>query len=116
MGGEAVNKGKHARLRSCAGTARRRPKAFAGLAVGAVAVMVLGANFVISAQGAGAATAAQAAPSGLSVTDLATGATAAGLASSLTGSGVTISNVTFTGSTRAAGSFTSGDNSIVGFG
>jgi hypothetical protein len=134
MKGKSVTRGKHARLRVLGGTARRRPKAFAALAVGTVAGMVLGANFVISAQGAGASSvprtvrahatpraqahpaAALAPAAGLTVTDLATGATAAGLASSLTGSGVTVSNVTYTGSPRAGGSFTSGDDSIVGFG
>lgn len=56
MKGKAVSSGKHARLQALSGAARRRPKAFAGLTVAAVAGIVLGANFVISAAGAGAAT------------------------------------------------------------
>lgn len=53
--------------------------------------------------------------SGVTVTDLNNGATASGLAQSLVGGGVSISNVTYTGDNRAAGSFTGGASSI-GFG
>ena len=50
--------------------------------------------------------------SGVTVTDLNNGATPAGLAESLAGGGVTISNVTYTGADRAAGTFTDGAGSI----
>jgi hypothetical protein len=50
--------------------------------------------------------------SGVTVTDLNNGATANALAQSLVGGGVTISNVTYTGDNRAAGSFTGGASSI----
>jgi hypothetical protein len=53
--------------------------------------------------------------SGVAVTDLAKGATATQLAQSLAGDGVSISNVTYTGDPRAAGTFTGGAGSI-GFG
>ncbi len=46
------------------------------------------------------------------VTDLSNGATPAGLAESLAGGGVSISNVTYIGNSRAAGEFTSGADSI----
>ena len=51
---------------------------------------------------------------GLVVNDLNSGATVQGLAQSLAGSGVAISNVTYTGSNNAAGTF-SGGMGIVGF-
>ena len=50
--------------------------------------------------------------SGVTVTDLDSGTTATQLAQSLAGTGVTISNVTYTGANRAAGSFTGGTASI----
>jgi Divergent InlB B-repeat domain len=50
--------------------------------------------------------------SGVTVSDLDNGATAGGLASALTGGGVTVSNVTYTGASRAAGTFTGGAGSI----
>ena len=50
--------------------------------------------------------------SGVTVSDLDNGATAGGLATSLTGGGVTVSNVTYTGASRAAGTFTNGAGSI----
>ena len=50
--------------------------------------------------------------SGVTVADLAHGATAGGLANALTGGGVTVSNVTYTGALRAAGTFTTGTSSI----
>src|SRR5262245_21548426 len=50
----------------------------------------------------------------LSISDMNHGATAAALANMLVGSGVTISNVTYTGDPRAAGSF-SGGTGIIGF-
>jgi hypothetical protein len=49
---------------------------------------------------------------GAAVTDLNSGTTAGALAQSLAGSGVSISNVTYTGNFRAAGSFTGGAGSI----
>jgi Bacterial Ig-like domain (group 3) len=53
---------------------------------------------------------------GLVVQDLDHGATAQQLAQSLVGGGVTISNVTYTGSNNAAGAFTdTGPGSVVGF-
>lgn len=55
---------------------------------------------------------ATAGASGVSVIDTASGSTPTGLAESLVGGGVSISNVTFTGSTRSAGSFTGGASSI----
>ena len=51
---------------------------------------------------------------GLVVTDLNNGATPADLVNELVGTGVTISNVTYSGSMRAAGRFTGG-TTIVGF-
>lgn len=51
---------------------------------------------------------------GVVVTDLSHGVTPADLANSLVGSAVTISNITYTGSPRAAGTFSGGLN-IVGF-
>jgi List-Bact-rpt repeat protein len=50
--------------------------------------------------------------SGVAVADLAHGATAGGLASAMTGGGVTVSNVTFTGDSRSAGTFTTGASSV----
>jgi hypothetical protein len=50
--------------------------------------------------------------SGVSVTDLTNSVTATQLAQSLAGGGVAISNVTYTGDNRAAGSFTAGTASI----
>ena len=50
--------------------------------------------------------------SGVTVTDLNNGATPTGLAESLAGAGVEVSNVTYTGDNRAAGSFTGGASSI----
>jgi hypothetical protein len=50
--------------------------------------------------------------SGVSVTDLTNSVTATQLAQSLAGGGVAISNVAYTGDSRAAGSFTSGTTSI----
>jgi len=48
----------------------------------------------------------------VTVKDLNNGPTAAGLAESLAGSGVAVSNVVYTGSNRAAGTFTNGKESI----
>jgi hypothetical protein len=56
--------------------------------------------------------AASAEASGVTVTDLDSGSTAAQIAQSLAGPGVTISNVTYTGANRAAGSFVGGTGSI----
>jgi uncharacterized repeat protein (TIGR02543 family) len=56
--------------------------------------------------------AASAQASGVTVTDLATGGSATTLAQSLAGGGVTVSNATFTGSTRAGGSFTGGTGNV----
>jgi hypothetical protein len=67
-------------------------------------VVVLATFFLIAAPSASA--------SGVTVSDLDNGATAQTLASSLTGGGVAVSNVTYTGSNRAAGSFTGGTSSI----
>ncbi|MFN0072029.1 MAG: choice-of-anchor L domain-containing protein [Chloroflexota bacterium] len=55
--------------------------------------------------------------SGLSVQDIAGGQTASALVSCLLAatSGVTVSNVSYTGASRAAGSFSSGTQSIIGF-
>ena len=50
--------------------------------------------------------------SGVTVTDLTNGVTATQLAQSLAGSGVSISNVTYTGDNRAAGSFTGGAGNV----
>jgi hypothetical protein len=50
--------------------------------------------------------------SGVTVSDLNNGATTNGLAQSLAGGGVSISNVTYTGDNRAAGTFTAGMSSI----
>jgi hypothetical protein len=52
--------------------------------------------------------------SGLSVTDMNKGVSSSDLANALVGSGVTVSNVTYTGDNRAAGTFTGGSG-IVGF-
>src|SRR5690348_15320034 len=68
------------------------------------AVLVTTAVFALAAPAAHA--------TGVTVSDLDNGATAGGLASSLTGGGVTVSNVTYTGSSRAAGTFTNGASSI----
>jgi hypothetical protein len=51
---------------------------------------------------------------GLSVSDLDNGATPDGLVQGLVGSGLTVSNVTYTGANRAAGTFTGGSG-IIGF-
>ena len=51
---------------------------------------------------------------GLSVTDLDNGSTTNGLAQALVGTGLTVSNVTYTGANRAAGTFTGGTG-IIGF-
>src|SRR5215218_317001 len=56
--------------------------------------------------------AASAQASGVTVTDLATGGSATTLAQSLAGGGVSVSNATFTGSTRAGGSFTGGTGNV----
>jgi len=80
---------------------RVRPAAFAGVCAVLVSALVVS---VYSGVSAGAVT----------VSDLDNGATANGLAQSLVGNGVTISNVTFTGTNNAAGSF-SGGTGIVGF-
>jgi uncharacterized repeat protein (TIGR01451 family) len=67
-----------------------------------------GGNLVLPINGFGADT-------GIQVNDLTDSSlTAQALAQSLVGSGVTISNVTYTGSARAAGNFTSSKN-ILGF-
>ena len=58
------------------------------------------------------ATATSAHAGGVAVKDLANGPTANGLAESLAGPGVAVSNVTYTGSIRAAGEFTNGAESI----
>jgi len=50
--------------------------------------------------------------SGVTVSDLNNGATPKGMAESLAGGGVSISNVTYTGAERAAGTFASGASSI----
>jgi hypothetical protein len=50
--------------------------------------------------------------SGVTVTDLATGGSATTLAQSLVGGGLSVSNATFTGSTRAGGSFTGGTGNV----
>jgi hypothetical protein len=50
--------------------------------------------------------------SGVTVADLDNGATANGLAAGLAGAGITVSNVTYVGDSRAAGAFTSGAGSI----
>jgi hypothetical protein len=71
-----------------------------------------GAIAAVAALTLGIAGTAQAA--GLVVTDLNHGATAQGMAQSLAGNGVTISNVSFTGSNNAAGTFTGGGG-IIGF-
>jgi RHS repeat-associated protein len=54
------------------------------------------------------------ASSGLSVTDLNNGVTATQLATDLVGTNVSVSNVSYTGSNRAAGTF-SGGSGIIGF-
>ena len=54
------------------------------------------------------------ASTGLMITDLNNGATPSDLANNLVGSGVTVSNVTYTGDNRAAGTFTGGSG-IIGF-
>ena len=69
------------------------------------AVLIGGAALLL-----GPATSAEA--SGVAVTDLDSGATAAQIAQSLAGPGVTVSNATYTGANRAAGSFTGGTGSI----
>jgi Ca2+-binding RTX toxin-like protein len=69
------------------------------------ALLIAGAALVL-----GPATSAEA--SGVTVTDLATSGTATTLAQSLAGGGVTVSNATFTGSTRAGGSFTGGTGNV----
>ena len=51
---------------------------------------------------------------GLNVSDLDNGATPAGLVQGLVGTGLTVSNATYTGSNRAAGTFTGGSG-IIGF-
>jgi hypothetical protein len=67
-----------------------------------------GGNLALAVNGFGA-------DAGIQVEDLTNSAlTAQALAQSLVGSGVTISNVTYTGSVRAAGKFTSSTN-IIGF-
>jgi Fe-S cluster biogenesis protein NfuA len=70
----------------------------------------LAAFVVVGALAFGPASSADA--SGVTVTDLDSGATATNLAQSLAGGGVTISNVTYTGSNRAAGSFTGGTGNV----
>src|SRR4051794_9275805 len=55
---------------------------------------------------------ASASASGVTVSDLDNGATAATLAQALTGGGIAVSNVTYTGASRAAGSFTNGASSV----
>lgn len=52
---------------------------------------------------------------GLTVTDLNNGVTATDLANALGGSGVAVSNVVYTGDSRAAGTFTSASTPIIGF-
>jgi len=76
------------------------------------ALFVLAATAVTIAEGltatpGGAAT-------GLTVSDLNNGSTTAGLANALVGTGVSVSNVTYTGDNRAAGTF-SGGTGIIGF-
>src|SRR5947208_13502625 len=69
-------------------------------------LLVLGAMLVLATAGPGIAQAA------LSATDLDHGVTPNDLATTLAGSGVTVSNVTYTGATRAAGTFAGGSPSI----
>jgi hypothetical protein len=57
---------------------------------------------------------AQLGPTDLNVSDLDNGATTNGLAQALVGTGLTVSNVTYTGANRAAGTFTGGTG-IIGF-
>ncbi len=80
---------------------RKLGSVVASLAIG------LGIFGVISATPAGAVT-------GLQVTDLNSGTTTSDLANALVGSGVSVSNVTYTGDDRAAGTFTGGAG-IIGF-
>jgi hypothetical protein len=74
-------------------------------------------RFPIAATAALAAlfVAAPAAHAALIVQDFETGASADGIAQTLAGQGVSISNVSYTGSNRSAGSFSGGDG-IIGFG
>src|ERR1700743_2112281 len=82
----------------------------------AVLTLTLLAGGVALASGANSRRLAQAltnrqavyATSGVSVTDLDNGTSADQLAQSLAGPGVSVSNVPYTGDSRAAGSFTSG--------
>jgi|GEM_PF-1447823 len=67
---------------------------------------------VVASTFAALATAASAQAGSVSVQDLSHGPTATGLAESLAGAGVSVSNVTYTGSPRAAGEFTGGAESI----
>ena len=80
------------------GSQTRRFLRGAGFAVFAAAIFALGMK----------------ANPGLVVTDLNHGVTPADLANALVGSGVTISNVTYVGNARAAGTF-SGATSLIGF-
>src|ERR1700732_4085914 len=67
---------------------------------------------VVASTFAALATAASAQAGSVRVQDLSHGPTATGLAESLAGAGVSVSNVTYTGSPRAAGEFTGGAESI----
>lgn len=70
----------------------------------------LAALFVVGAALFGPAAGAEA--SGVTVADIESGVTVTDLAQSLAGGGVTVSNATYTGSNRAAGSFTGGTANV----
>jgi hypothetical protein len=78
----------------------------------AVAVAAACGGLLVFASATGAARTADPGQTSVAVTDLTNGETPGQLAQSLVGSGVTISNVTYTGSARAAGEFTQGASSI----
>jgi len=83
----------------------RSRSAFTGFVVSTTAVVVLGTGGVAAAS-----------PTGLTVSDLNHGVSASGLANALVGNGVTVSNVSYVGESRAAGTFSTGDSAIIGFG